>query len=201
MEPPSLEETVHLVRAAQQGDRSALDALFARYLPRVRRIVGIRLGRTAATFADLDDLVQESLLDAFRSLHSVKQGSEGSFCNWLCRCVENTVRDFLRRAGAQKRGGGRVRTFTDCSVSTLADSVFPGDATTPSQAARGHELDAEIERALLGLDPHYREAIILRTVCGLSAVEMAGELGLRTAADAQKLFERARNKLARALGR
>lgn len=51
------------MRVAQDGDRAALETLFTRYLPRVRRIVAARMGCTLAGFAVEDDVVQESLLD------------------------------------------------------------------------------------------------------------------------------------------
>src|SRR5262245_38872233 len=52
-----LETTLRLVRGAQAGDRVALEALFERYLPRVQRIVSLRLGCPLKDFAGYEDLV------------------------------------------------------------------------------------------------------------------------------------------------
>jgi RNA polymerase sigma-70 factor (ECF subfamily) len=196
---PALAATVALVAAAQAGDRAALDELFARYLPRVRRIAAVRMGRTAAQFLELDDLVQESMLDAFRSLQSGQHRSEGSFCNWLARCVEHNLRDLLRRRRAAKRGGGRELRQADAAASGSWAAALPGREPTPSQAAAAQELDDRIERALLALNQRYREILVLRIGCGLSARESAAEIGAATVADAQKLFERARRRLAELL--
>ena len=84
--------------------------------------------------------------------------------------------------------------------SSFDESLLPGGGTTPSQAARGHELDEQIEKALLELNDRYREALILRTVCGMTAREIADSMGLKSPEDAQKLFERARHKLAEIMG-
>jgi DNA-directed RNA polymerase specialized sigma24 family protein len=81
------------LRAAQTGDREALDALFARYLPRVRAMVAARAGRTLRQLADVEDLVQETMQDALLGLPQVDQQSEGLFAHWLARCVENNLPD------------------------------------------------------------------------------------------------------------
>ncbi len=53
-----------LVIAAQRGDRAALDALLAQYLPLLYNIVG----RALNGHADCDDVVQETMLRAVRSI-------------------------------------------------------------------------------------------------------------------------------------
>jgi len=102
------EETVRLVRAAQSGDQRSIEALFERYLPRVRQIVALRLGYRTRDFAVHDDLVQEALVRAFRGLDRYEERSEGTFRNWVATCVANTVRNWFRDEKAARRGGGRA---------------------------------------------------------------------------------------------
>ncbi|MFO1078577.1 MAG: sigma factor [Planctomycetota bacterium] len=99
--PVDLLTTLSQVRAARDGDRGALEQLFGRYLPWVFDTVALRLGRRRRDCGALEDLVQESLLDAFRSIERFQERSEGSFRNWLARIVENNVRDGARRQQAQ----------------------------------------------------------------------------------------------------
>jgi DNA-directed RNA polymerase specialized sigma24 family protein len=60
-----------LLQRARQGDQDALNALFERYLPALRRWARGRLPRWTRDLRDTDDLVQETLvqtlgrLDAF----------------------------------------------------------------------------------------------------------------------------------------
>src|SRR5262245_12995939 len=89
-------ETILLVRAAQRGDAEALEALFTRYLPRVRQIVALRLGWRLRQLLEVDDIVQEVLLDAFQGLGQFEPRSEGSFRNWLARTVEREIVDTSR---------------------------------------------------------------------------------------------------------
>jgi hypothetical protein len=67
------------VRGAKSGDRKSLEDLFARYLPKVRRIVALRLGCTLRDFAAYEDMVQEGLLRAFEKLEQFQELSEGGF--------------------------------------------------------------------------------------------------------------------------
>jgi hypothetical protein len=62
------ESTFTLVERAQAGDQEALDRLFARHLPPLRRWARGRLPKWARDLADTDDLVQDTLLQTFRRL-------------------------------------------------------------------------------------------------------------------------------------
>src|SRR5262245_45739975 len=95
---PDDEPTLDLVAAAQQGDPAALDALFARYLPRVRLIVGARMGWSAGKLGDVEDLVQESLLKALTSLKKFDVHSDGKFCNWMSCIVQSSIKDLAKHA-------------------------------------------------------------------------------------------------------
>ena len=125
-EPQDFDTTIHLVGAAQDGDRSAMERLFTRYLPRVRQIVALRMGRRLGRFMETDDIAQEALLKAFNGLDRFEHKSEGSFRNWLARCVECEIKDQVRKVDAKKRGAGKVYRFGDCSSDILVSSIFAG---------------------------------------------------------------------------
>lgn len=196
--PEDLSLTQQQLRAAQGGDAEALDRLFARYLPRVRAMVGAHVGRTVRQMLDVDDLVQETLRDALLGLQQVDAASEGLFAHWLASSIENNVRDALRRHRAQKRGGDRVRRFADLDQ-TLSDSLFPDQQAAVSQVLRGRELEERIEQKLLDLGTRYREVISLRAYGGLSFREIATAMGLPSENTANVLFLRARARLAELL--
>lgn len=194
-----LSVTRGLVQAAQSGDDAALEDLFARYLPRVRRIVAGRMQATLRELADVEDVVQDTLLDAFRGLRGFDYASTGAFCNWLARSVQNKLSDRGRRTMAAKRGGGRVRRFADQADLSFAESIFPDNGPTPSEVAVGDEENARVERAMLLLGDRYREVINLRVWCGMSHAEVAETMGLTNENTANALFLRARSKLRRLL--
>lgn len=198
MEEVGLEETERLVRGAQAGEGDALEALFARYLPRVRQMVALRLGRRIAAMEECEDLVQEALLGAFRDLGSFEHRSVGSFRNWLAKIALNRVREDARRAGAAKRGLGRVVEVDLAASAVLADTVLRRDPS-PSEVARANELQERLESALLELSERECRVIELRRVGGLSFDEIALELGLGGASSARSLFARALQRLSERL--
>jgi len=194
-----LNKTQAQVAAAQGGDREALNDLFARYLPRVRRIVASRMGQRLHELFDHEDLIQDALGSAIGGLQRFEHRSEGSFCNWLAQCVENTMRNHARHDAALKRGGGRVKRFADFSDS-LAESIFAdGKGLPPSGRARAREDEERIEAALLRLNQRYREVINLRVYCEMSYQEIAETMNLTTENTANVLFLRARHQLGKML--
>lgn len=190
--------TKALLTQAQKGDRLATDELFQRLVPRVRRIVALRMGCRESELWEREDLVQETLIDAFRDLERFEDRHEGAMCHWLATLVQNNLRDHHRRRKAVKRDADRVVRRRDRSA-VLSDSVLGHDSTTPSRVAQAAELEELVETALLSLDERQRRVIELRKLCELSFEEIAEELELGTASSARSLFSRAMNALAERL--
>ena len=199
--PGEFTSTVQLVRAAQGGDRRALEDLFERYLPRVQQIVALRMGRRLRQFVELEDIAQEVVLKAFQDLGRFEKKTEGSFRNWLARRVESEVVDHARIAASQKRGGGRARRFGDWGGEGPLASIFAGEGPTPSEAAQAREAEESMEAALLRLPKHYREVIVLRHLCEMSYADISETMSFGSDANARKAVSRALAKLKETLGR
>lgn len=187
------------MRAARDGDRLALEALFTRYLPWVVETVALRFGRRRQDANAIEDLAQESLMDAFCSIDRFRERSEGSFRNWLARIVENNVRDQERRRNTLKRGGGRLRVFRDLYETSQEGPALPGSDASPSQVASAHQNAELVEGALLRMAEKQREILILRDRCGMSFEEVAAEIGLKNAESARTTYRRALQAFAVAL--
>ncbi|MCA8941779.1 MAG: sigma-70 family RNA polymerase sigma factor [Planctomycetes bacterium] len=199
VEPIPDHPTVVLVERAQADDATALNQLFARFLPRVRRIVAVRLHCTSRDLLDLDDVVQDSMVDAFRGLSKFDIESDGKLCAWLSKIVENRIRMTLRSAKAKKRGGGAVRRFSDASGS-FRESAVPGGGATPSQNAQGGELGDRIEDNLQLLTERQREVIVHRFFCDMSYDEVAEAMGLDGPDSARAIYSRALRALGSRIG-
>lgn len=90
------EDTILLERYVTDGDRAALEELFARHYAAVHRTI---LHMVHNSF-DADDLSQATFLQAVRKGDQFR--SRGSFRGWLLRIAVNQVRDF-RRGRKQRR--------------------------------------------------------------------------------------------------
>lgn len=194
--PRSLDAaTLALVVRAQGGDRDAAAALYERYLPRVRGLTAVRMGSTLVDLSDCEDVVQDAMLTALRSLDGFRPESEGRFVAWLARIVASRVEDARRRGSAQKRGGGLVQRRADLGVTTLSALAGRDPSPSPSELAGAAELDGRLERAMLGLGSPLREIVYQKLVLEMDHDEIASELGLASADSARALFHKALGKL------
>ncbi|MGW0601236.1 sigma-70 family RNA polymerase sigma factor [Streptomyces sp. NPDC002776] len=80
-----------VVEAARRGDLRAQDELVGAYLPLVYNIVG----RALNGHADVDDVVQETMLRALRALGSLHHPA--SFRSWLVAITMNQIRTYQYR--------------------------------------------------------------------------------------------------------
>lgn len=181
---PDPETTIRLLERARAGDRRAVEVLFARCVPRLRRWAAGRLPRWARDQADTQDLVQEAVLQTFRRIEEFEPRREGALQAYLRQAVMNRIRDELRRIG---RRGGEAEEL---------DSELTGGGPSPLESAIGQETIERYERALASLRPEDREAIIARVELGYEHDELAAALGKPSSDAARKAAQRALVRLA-----
>jgi RNA polymerase sigma factor (sigma-70 family) len=186
MDPASDTTTQTLLRRAADGDGEAVDRLFSRYAPALRRWTRGRLPRFARDIADTSDIVQETLLQTFRNLDRFEYRGDGALHAYLRQGVMNRIREELRRHARRPARG------------TL-DPAIPDDGVSPLQTAIGQEAIERYEAALATLSVENREAIIARVELGLTHQEIADALGKPSADAARMMVARAMVQLARAM--
>jgi RNA polymerase sigma factor (sigma-70 family) len=170
--------TFQLIDRARQGDRQALEQLFARHLKPLQRWASGRLPSWARDLADTDDLVQDTLLQTFKRVGHFEPRRVGALQAYLRQAVLNRIRDELRRKGRQPEA-------------TDLDGLEIDRAESPLEQAIGGEAVERYERALERLTPQEREAIIARVEMGYSYDELAEALGKPTPDAARKAAQRA----------
>ena len=174
---PSLTQTLALVHAAQGGDRVALERLLARYQERVRRIVRLRLGPGLRSQLESADILQQVLLDAFRSLDRYEARDEAGFLAWLAGIAEHRIRDAVDYHASDKRDAARVQPLTrDTDSSTPSDPLADPQSAPPETASRAEQVE-RLEACLAELPEADRELVILRDYVGLSWAEVAERTG------------------------
>ncbi|MFF8230841.1 RNA polymerase sigma factor [Streptomyces caelestis] len=128
-----------IITAAQSGDRQALDELVAGWLPLVYNIVG----RALNGHADVDDVVQETMLRAVDNLGSLRDPD--SFRSWLVAIAMRQIRDRARRRTPDRLEEAAASDFAELTVLRLQ---LEGQRREVAEAARW--LDDE-DRQLLSL--------------------------------------------------
>ncbi len=179
----SAESSLDLLERARAGDRVALEALVARYLPRLRRWAGGRLPHWARDLADTQDLVQDTVIQAFKHIGRFEPNGDGALQAYLRQAVMNRIRTEIRRMRRRPSA-------------TALDSQIVDPAPSPLEAAIGGEAIDRYERALARLRPEDRDAIIARVEMGFTHNELMCVLGKPTANAARMAVERALFRLA-----
>lgn len=182
-----LEATQELLEAAKAGNARARDALFARFLPRLRRWASGRLPRYARSLLDTEDLVQEALLRTFTGLDRVEVRGPGGFQAYVRQAILNRIRDQVRWA-ARRPGPGEVPVD------------LPDPTPSPLEEAIGTDVLARYERALASLPTADQEVLHLRLELHFEFDEIAAMTGKPSRDAARMAVQRALAKLAEGMG-
>ena len=161
------------------------DAAFAEIMRRHRQPI-FRLIRACVGEADEAlDLMQETFVAAHQAMRRYDGGR--SMRAWLSTIAINKCRDWGR-----KRTVRRFLTFAG-SIGTEAEAVADRQAAVDDAAGDRQELD-RVTKAIAGLPAVLKEALVLRTIEGLSQAETAAVLSISGKAVETRLH-RARAKL------
>lgn len=175
--------TQSLCEKAKSGDRQAYDRLFALHSDRALLFIRARLGPKLRENVESVDVLQDAYLAAHKAFGGFQYVDDGSFARWLCRIIENRIRDMNDHFGAQKR---------------QAIPLPASDPTGPVTALDRAEHREKILGALDELSEDHRQVLLLRFFEGLSAEE-AGLIMDRTAGAVRKLASRALVELGKRL--
>lgn len=191
-----------LISAATGGDRVALERLLlANYDPLRQRVAAKLPARLQATQA-VEDILQQTFLQAFRDVKGFVPRANASFGDWLAMIAEHRLLDAIKQHDRQKRGGdwGRLEgSAQDSRLTPLLDWITSSDTPPSSVVARSEALSA-LQVALAALEHDQREAIRLRLLEGKSLEETAAALD-RTPDAVRGLVHRGKQKLRDAMGR
>ena len=201
MSTPHTEST--LITAAQAGDRAAMGELLMMHAPALSRRMAPRVPRSLQRVASVDDILQQTFADAYRDVGRFEAREAGSFFAWLQTIAENRLRNAIKAAGRQKRGGERQQFDPPpgalTSVRDLLGQVAGMGETASVGAVRGEALSA-LNVAVAELPDDYREVIQLRYFSGKSIDEAADAMG-RTPSAIRALTDRAKKRLREVIAR
>jgi RNA polymerase sigma-70 factor (ECF subfamily) len=170
------ENTITLWQKARGGDQEAYDRLFAIYSDRTLMFIRARLGPRLRAVIESRDILQDTYLAAHRDFSSFDYTDDGAFGRWLCRIIENRIRDLGDYWGAKKR-----------QVVALPE---PEPETGPVTAVERDERRQALLRGIDALGEDHRMVLLLRYFEGLDAEE-AGHRMNRSDGAIRKLTARA----------
>lgn len=183
---PLSDEEVQLRERLLASPDAVLAEEFTKHNARFRRLVAFRLEPMAASRVDPDDVLQEAWLAAAQRMSSFFTLEGMTFFVWLRLIVLQAIIDVHRRhLGAKKRDAFReVPIDNDRSRDTshaIARQLL-GGLTSPSAALMKAETARQLESAIEGMEPIYREILALRHFEELTNSEVAQVLGIQVKA-------------------
>ncbi len=180
--PPETE--ARLIARAQAGDIAAFEWLSGAYADRLFMLLLRLLGDRG----EAEDVTQEVMLRAWRGIAQFQGRS--SYFTWLYRIAVNEANRALER---------RARRPAGVPIGERELQLPTPEADDPSRQAEARELRLALGRALAGLPPDLRTAIVLRDIEGLSTQEAAEIAGVGQAAFKSRLHQ-ARLRVRAAIG-
>jgi RNA polymerase sigma-70 factor (ECF subfamily) len=202
-QPASPEELLARARRDHGTELGALLNLYRNYL---RLLAQTQIDLHLQGRVDPSDLVQETLLEAFRDFGQFQGATEAELLVWLRRIlVHNLARLVEKHLRARKRDARREvsldRLVADMeNSSNRIDAALVSPGTSTGSQARRREQAAVLADQLARLKPDHREVIVLRNLEGLSFEEVARRMG-RSAGAVRMLWLRALDGLKQLLER
>jgi RNA polymerase sigma-70 factor (ECF subfamily) len=164
---------------ARQGNLAAWGELLEAQRGHLSALAEQRLRGRVTVRVEAADVVQQTFLEAHRSLDQFLGEEEAALRAWLERILEHNIdRTFRNHLLLQKRNLRREQSLEG----TPADgSAAPRDVdahhSTPSQRAMRHEDEDRLAQALEKLPQDQRVAVRLRHLHGWRLADIAAELG------------------------
>ena len=133
---------------------------------------------------DLSGVVQQTLMEAYRSWERFVDRSEAEVAAWLRRALANNLTDEVRRLVVGKRDVGRERSLESALEQSSArlEAWLAAGQSSPSERLQRHEQAMRLAAALNELPESQRRAVELRHLHGQSLAEVAAALGCTKAA-------------------
>ena len=153
-----------LVERAQAGDKKAFGLLVEKY----HRKLGRLLGRMIRDQTEVEDVVQESFIKAYRALHNFR--GDSAFYTWLYRIGINTAKNYLVSLGR------KPQVLNDVEIEDAENFEGVSDMRsmeTPETTMATKQIAQTVNDTVASLPEDLRTAITLRELEGLSYEEIA----------------------------
>lgn len=202
---PSETTTSDLIRRCRAGDEPARDLLFARYRQYLWLLAQGQLGGRLRARCDPSDLVQQTLLEAYRDFAGFTGAHEAELLAWLRQILAHNLYNEARHQGAQRRDAARQISLEEVHAGLDRSSVTLGrclaaNVPTPSHVAGEREAAVRLADTLARLPKDYQTVLLLRVFEGLPAEEVAQRMD-RTAGAVRMLQLRALTALRELMGK
>ncbi|VWX35934.1 RNA polymerase sigma factor RpoE [Limnobacter sp. 130] len=175
-----------IVQRVQAGDKLAFNLLVNKYHRRVARL----LTRMVRNQEDIEDVVQETFIKAYRAIGNFR--GDSAFYTWIYRIAINTAKNLLVTQG---RRPSTLRESNDGDSETFEDNAALSNIDTPESLYQTKQIGEAVNEAMAALPEELRSAIVMREIDGLSYEEIAAAMDCPIGTVRSRIF-RARESIA-----
>lgn len=174
-------------RTPRVGDHKGFERLMGGYAGFLRKVIESNMDARLRSVLELDDVMQDVMIAAYRSIGDADFPSVQAFQRWLGVLARNRLIDLARRYfGTQRRCGptsslDETAAPTESGVPTRVRESVASYDPSPSSIATRREAAETLERVLARIPPHYREIIRLVQIERLPTREIATRMGKKPA--------------------
>ena len=189
-----------LIQRARSGGAAELDRLLGLYRNYLRLLAQTQFDAQLRIRIDPSDLVQETLMEAFRDFGAFGGNSEPELAAWLRRILVRNATDQAKRHQAQKRDVRREISLEQAFDRSSLDvqQALAGNFASPSAAAQHREQAVIVADALARLPDAQREVLVARHLQQKKFDEIAQQMG-RSSSGVRTLWARALERLRKEL--
>ncbi len=153
-----------LVAKAQRGDKRAFGLLVEKYQRKLSRLVA----RMVRDQSEVEDVVQESFIKAYRALPNFR--GDSAFYTWLYRIGINTAKNYLVSIGRKPSAQSSIE-IDDAEY--FEDGNELRTQETPETTLMTKQIAQTVNDTVMTLPEELKTAITLREIEGLSYEEIA----------------------------
>jgi RNA polymerase sigma-70 factor, ECF subfamily len=175
-----------IVQRVQAGDKLAFNLLVSKYHRRVARL----LTRMVRNQEDIEDVVQETFIKAYRAIGNFR--GDSAFYTWIYRIAINTAKNLLVTQG---RRPSTLKESNDADGETFEDNAALSNIDTPESLYQTKQIGEAVNEAMAELPEELRSAIVMREIDGLSYEEIAEAMDCPIGTVRSRIF-RARESIA-----
>jgi RNA polymerase sigma-70 factor, ECF subfamily len=180
------DEDLLIVQRVQAGDKLAFNLLVNKYHRRVGRL----LTRMVRNQEDIEDVVQETFIKAYRAIGNFR--GDSAFYTWIYRIAINTAKNLLVTQG---RRPSTLKESNDGDSETFEDNAALSNIDTPESLYQTKQIGEAVNEAMSALPEELRSAIVMREIDGLSYEEIAAAMDCPIGTVRSRIF-RAREAIA-----
>lgn len=172
-----------VLKRAKEGQAGEVEELLAMYRGYLLAIAVARIDPRLRPRCDPSDIVQETMLEAFRDFHQFRGQLESEFLGWirqilahnLARAVKQHV--LVEKRDVRKEVSATIESSSNQSRLEMRQHWFADSAASPSSLVQRQEQLQNVLDRVAKLPSHYRDVLLLRHIEELSFDEVAKRLG------------------------